>query len=78
MYVLVENTGNDGISLSQAAKAMTQKQGFKQALDSQRMTFKQFVQLWPEFELTGRGSATRVVIVAPNRQRRGPLDMFAQ
>ena len=77
MYTLVENKGSGGILLSQAAKAMSQKEGFKQALDSQRMTFKQFVQLWPEFELTGRGTRTRVIIVAPT-QRRGPLDLFAR
>ena len=77
MYALVENKGSDGISMTQAAKAMAQKQGFKQALASQIMSFRQFVQLWPEFELAGRGQATRVVIAAP-RQRRGPLDLFAQ
>ena len=77
MYALVENKGSDGISMTQAAKAMAPKQGFKQALDSQRMSFRQFVQLWPEFELAGRGQATRVVIAAP-RQRRGPLDLCAQ
>ena len=77
IYDLVENKGSNGISLSQAAKAMTPKQGFKQALDSQRMSFKQFVQLWPEFELAGHGQATQIVIAAP-RQRRGPLDLFAQ
>ena len=77
MYALVENKGSGGILLSQAANAMSQKEGCKQALNSQRMAFKQFVQLWPEFELTGRGTATRVIIVAPT-QRRGPLDLFAQ
>ena len=78
MYAVVENKGSSGISWSQAATTMAHNQGFKQTLDSQIMAFKQSVQLGPEFELAGRGSATRVLTVAPSSQRRGPLDLFAR
>ena len=69
---------NDGMSLSSAAKEMTRKEGFKRALSDQRMNFKQFVQLWPEFRIIGSGTAMKVQFVGLNPTQLGPLDAFRQ
>ena len=68
----------DGISLSSVAKEMTRKEGFKRALSDQRMNFKQFVQLWPEFRIIGSGTAMKVQFVGLNPTQLGPLGAFRQ
>ena len=74
----VMRKGNEGVSLSGAAKEMARKEGFKRALSDQRMNFKQFVQLWPEFRIIGSGTAMKVQFVGLNPTQLGPLDAFRQ
>ena len=60
----------DSISMSQAARAMTQRQGFKQMLGELRMDFKTFVRLWPDFVTTGSGPAMRLSLAEPLQPRK--------
>ena len=67
-----------GIGMSQASKAMQQKQRFKQTLSDLRMSFQQFVRLWPDFKIAGNGKDMRITLTAPIQTRTGTLDDFAQ
>ena len=60
----------DSISMSQAARAMSQRQGFKQTLGELRMDFKTFVRLWPDFVTTGSGPAMRLSLAEPLQPRK--------
>ena len=73
---IVARAGN--ISMSQASKAMQQKQRFKQTLSDLRMSFQQFVRLWPDFKVAGNGKDMRITLTAPIQTRTGTLDDFAQ
>ena len=53
------------ISMSQASKAMMQKEGFRRTLNELRMNFRSFVQLWPDFTIAGSGPATRLTLNGP-------------
>ena len=65
------------LSMSQAAKAMMQKEGFKRALGELRLNFRGFVDLWPDFIVTGTGPGTRITLAAPVQPRAtGTLDDF--
>ena len=67
------------ISMSQASKAMMQKQRFKQTLSELRMSFQQFAKLWPDFAVKGSGKDMRLTLTAPiPRRTTGTLDDFAQ
>ena len=67
------------ISISQASKAMMQKQRFKQTLSELRMSFQQFARLWPDFAIKGSGKDMRLSLTAPiPRRTTGTLDDFAQ
>ena len=72
---IVARAGN--VNVSQAAKAMGQKQGFKRILGELRLNFRAFVNLWPDFVVTGSGPATRITLAAPVQPRAtGTLDDF--
>ena len=73
---IVARAGN--IGMSQASKAMQQKQRFKQTLSDLRMSFQQFVRLWPDFKIAGNGKDMRITLTAPIQTRTGTLDDFAQ
>ena len=73
---IVARAGN--IGMSQASKAMQQKQRFKQTLSDLRMSFQQFVRLWPDFKIAGNGKEMRITLTAPIQTRTGTLDDFAQ
>ena len=67
------------ITMSQAAKLMMQKEGFKRTLSELRMNFKAFVQLWPDFQMSGTGSSTRLTLKEPFVLARiGMLREFAE
>ena len=66
------------IGMSQASKAMQQQQRFKQTLSDLRMSFQQFVKLWPDFRVAGNGKDMRISLTAPIQTRTGTLDDFAQ
>ena len=66
------------IGMSQASKAMQQKQRFKQTLSDLRMSFQQFVRLWPDFKVAGNGKDMRITLTTPIQTRTGTLDDFAQ
>ena len=57
---------------------MVRKEGFNRALSDQRMDFKQFVQLWAEFRIIGRGTAMKIQFFGLNPPQRGPLYAFRQ
>ena len=65
---LVARAGN--INMSQAAKAMAQKQGFKKTLGELRMDFKTCVRLWSDFVVTGNGPATKLSLAESLQPRR--------
>ena len=73
---IVARAGN--IGMSQASKAMQQKQRFKQTLSDLRMSFQQFVRLWPDFKIAGNGKDMRITLTTPIQTRTGTLDDFAQ
>ena len=75
-----ENMARAGsISMSQASKAMMQKQRFKQTLSELRMSFQQFAKLWPDFVVKGSGKDMRLSLTAPiPRRTTGTLDDIAQ
>ena len=73
---VVARSGN--ISISQASKLMLQKQGFKQMLSNMRMSFQQFVKLWPEFAIVGTGKDMRIRLTTPIPRRTGTLLDFAE
>ena len=67
------------IGMAQASKAMLQKEGFKRTLNDLRMNFKAFVQLWPDFNITGTGPGMRINLSGPLPiARTGTLRDFAQ
>ena len=63
LKVIVAKAGS--ITMSQAAKLMMQKEGFKRTLSELRMNFKAFVQLWQYFQISGTGSSTRLTLKEP-------------
>lgn len=66
------------ISISQASKLMLQKQGFKQTLSDLRMSFQQFVRLWPDVVIKGTGKDMKLSLTTPIQRTTGTLDDFAE
>ena len=73
---IVARAGN--IGMSKASKAMQQKQRFKQTLSDLRMSFQQFVRLWPDFKVAGNGKDMRITLTTPIQTRTGTLGDVAQ
>ena len=57
---LVTLLGSGDLHLGTAAREMKKQQNFNRKLDELRLTFRGFVDLWPDFEIIGRGPAQRV------------------
>ena len=57
---LVTLLGSGDLHLGTAAREMKKQQNFNRKLDELRLTFRGFVELWPDFEIIGRGPAQRV------------------
>ena len=67
------------VTMSQASKLMMQKEGFKRTLSELRMDFRAFVKLWPDFQISGTGSSTRLTLKEPFvPARTGTLRDFAE
>ena len=64
---IVLRAGNSGATRSTAAQAMAAKQGFTQTLRDQRMTFRQFVDAYPELRVETNRGASRLFATAPQR-----------
>ena len=66
--------GNNG--MSQASKAMQQKQRFKQTLSDLRMAFQKFVRRWPDSKVAGNGKDMRITLATPIQTRTGTLTIL--
>ena len=53
------------IDCTMTSKLMMQKEGFKRTLSELRMDFRAFVKLWPDFQISGTGSSTRLTLKEP-------------
>ena len=64
--------------LSSAENDVAKNRGFKQMLSNMRMSFQQFVKLWPDFAIVGTGKDMRIRLTTPIQRRTGTLLDFAE
>ena len=62
LIYMVRNAGNAGLTISKAGRQMTRVDSFTRTLQAQRMTFRQFVDIFGHrFQIVGKGRAMKIL-----------------